>query len=134
MIKYVTVAKKNPITKAVKYYANIAPTTPMNLSQVAEEIEKICAMTSADVKAILDALQYVVRKSLLNGNAVRLGDLGSFRPTIKSKGSDTKEEVKAESIERVRCRFTPSGTLASDLQKAKFGKYGATEDTITDGN
>lgn len=131
MIKYYALAKKNPVTKVVKYYATIAPTTPMNLTQVAEEIEKICAMTSADVKAILDAMEYVIRKALLNGNAVRLGDLGSFRPTLTSKASDTKEAVSPDRIQRVRCRFTPSANLARELQNAKFGKQSETEEQVT---
>lgn len=34
---------------------------------------------SADVKSVLDALQYGVIDALQNGNSVRLGDLDLFR-------------------------------------------------------
>ena len=85
MIKYVIQAKKNPLKKnEIKYYPQMAPTTPMSLVQIVKRVEKRSTVSSADVKAVLDALQYEVMEALENGNTVRLGDLGSFRLTMKS--------------------------------------------------
>lgn len=60
MIKYVIRAKKNPIAKSVKYYPQMAPTTPVTLAQIVKRIEKRSTVSSTDVKAVLDALQYEV--------------------------------------------------------------------------
>lgn len=84
MIKYVIRAKKNPLTKEVEYYPQMAPTTSVSLAQVIKHVEKRSTVSSADVKAVLDALQYEVIDALQNGNTVRLGDLGSFRLSIKA--------------------------------------------------
>jgi putative DNA-binding protein len=87
MIKYVIQAKKNPLKKEeVKFYPQAAPTTPVTLAHIVKRIEKHSTMSSADVKAVLDALQYEVIEALENGNTVRLGDIGSFRLTIKGGG------------------------------------------------
>ena len=60
MIKYVIRAKKSPIAKSVKYYPQMAPTTPVTFAQIVKRIEKRSTVSSADVKAVLDALQYEV--------------------------------------------------------------------------
>ena len=57
MIKYVIRAKKSPIAKSVKYYPQMAPTTPVTLAQIVKRIEKRSTVSSTDV---LDALQYEV--------------------------------------------------------------------------
>lgn len=121
MITYVVKAKKNPITKAVKYYPQIAPVKPLVLDDIAEKISNECTLTEHDIKAVLSALQEQVLMSLREGNSVRLGDLGSFRLTIKGKGSDAKEDVSSDSIERLRVRYTMSGRLSSSLAKGQRG-------------
>ena len=41
MIKYVIQAKKNPLKKnEIKYYPQMAPTTPMSLAQIVKRVEK----------------------------------------------------------------------------------------------
>lgn len=94
--KYIIQAKKNNLNKpaTIKYYPQAAPTTPLTLSQIMKLIEKRTTVSSADVKAVLDALQYEVIDALQNGNSVRLGDIGSFRLTIKAEGADTAADAK----------------------------------------
>lgn len=118
MIKYVIRAKKNPIAKIVKYYPQIAPTTPVTLAQIVKRIEKRSTVSSADVKAVLDALQYEVIEALQNGNSVRLGDLGSFRLSIKANGSTTSDEARrtgANAIKAVNVQFTKSTAMRDAL-------------------
>lgn len=132
MIPYKVRPRKNPVSQEVKYYAASAETTPMTRDLCIEQIEKICAMTSADVKAVLDALQYVIETSCKNGISVRLGDLGSFRPVIVSDPSDKAADVKAENIKRVRVRYVPSGTLVRKMAVSNCTFRQVT--TGTDGN
>lgn len=118
MIKYVIRAKKNPISRVVKYYPQIAPTTPVTLAQIVKRIEKRSTVSSADVKAVLDALQYEVIEALQNGNSVRLGDLGSFRLSIKANGSATSDEARrtgANAIKAVNVQFTKSTAMRDAL-------------------
>ena len=133
MVKYVIRSKKNPQKKdVVKYYPQMAPTTPLSLEQIIRRVEKRSTVSSADVKAVLDALQYEVMEALAPGSTVRLGDLGSFRLTMKSEGAATAAEAKqkgAQLIKRVNVQFTKSTTMRDTLSVPLLD-FGAQEDIV----
>ena len=133
MIKYVIRSKKNPQKKdVVKYYPQMAPTTPLSLDQIIKRVEKRSTVSSADVKAVLDALQYEVIEALASGSTVRLGDLGSFRLTMNSEGAATAAEAKqkgAQLIKRVNVQFTKSTTMRDTLSVPLLD-FGAQEDIV----
>ena len=56
LIKYVIRAKKKPLTKEVRFYPQMAPTTLVTLAQVIKRVEKHSTVSSVDVKVVLDAL------------------------------------------------------------------------------
>ena len=119
MIKYVIQGKRNPLDRSqMKYYAQMASTTPVTLEQIIKRIEKRSTVSSADVKAVLDALQYEVIDALESGNSVRLGDLGSFRLTLQSDGVASQEEAKklgARLIRQVNVQFSKSTSMRDAL-------------------
>ena len=115
MIQFIPRAKKNIKSQKTMFYAQIAPTLPMTIKDVIAQIERQCTVTAPDVLAVLNALQHVIIQALHNGHSVRLGDLGSFRPTLVSYGVNTALEVTAKNIRRVRCRFTPSASITNEL-------------------
>lgn len=115
MLKYAVRALRNPSTQEKKFYALCAPTSTLKLRDVIEQIETRCTVTAPDIKAVLNALETVVINAVKGGSAVRLGDLGSFRPTICSTGSATDAEVSAKNITKVRCRFTSSAEMNRKL-------------------
>ena len=133
MIRYVIQAKKNPQKKEeVKFYPQAAPTTPVTLAQIVKRIEKRSTVSSADVKAVLDALQYEVIEALENGNTVRLGDIGSFRLTIKAEGVATAVEAKtkgAKLIKQVNVQFTKS-TVMRDSFDVRNLDFAPQEDIV----
>lgn len=95
------------------------------LAQIVKQIEKRSTVSSADVKAVLDALQYEVIEALKNGNTVRLGDIGSFRLTIKAEGVATAIEAKikgAKLIKQVNVQFTKSTAMRDsfDIRNLDF--------------
>lgn len=130
-IPYVVKAKKNPITKAVKYYPQIATVRPVTLDDIARRIEKRSTVASSDCKAVLDALQFEIKEALASGNSVRLGDLGNFHPTISGKGSDTKEDVKATSIVRLNVRFSSGSWLRRNFKVGADGIDVYRQDEVT---
>ena len=120
MIEYAARAARNITTQEVVYYPAAVLSGTMKIQAVTAEIEKRSTVSSADVKAVLDALQFEVKQALADGHTVRLGDLGSFRPTVAAaKGSDGKEEVTARQISHVRVRFTPSSQLQAEMATIK---------------
>lgn len=133
MITYIVTPKKNPKTEVIKYYAQIAPIRPLRLDDIAEKISNQCTVTEHDVKAVLSALQEQVLMALREGNSVRLGDLGSFRPTISSDPSDAAADVTADNIKTVRVRYTMSARLRSSLAKGQRGvRFGTPNETKTE--
>jgi len=134
MIKYVIKPKKNSLVSpaTVKYYPQIAPATPITLAQITKRIEKRSTVSSADVKAVLDALQYEVIEALQNGNSVRLGDLGSFHLTIKANGAKTAAEAKklgANLITAVNVQFVKS-TAMREAFSLNAVDFAAQEDIV----
>ena len=131
MIKFVIRAKKNPLKRdQVKFYPQMAPGVPVMLPTIVGRIEKRSGVSSASVKAVLDALQYEVLQTLSDGNSVRLGDLGSFRLTMHGEGASTAKEAKekgANLIKRVSVRFTKSSTMRMVLDKRNL-IFGAQDD------
>lgn len=109
----------------MKFYPQAAPTTPVMLAQIVKRIEKRSTVSSADVKAVLDALQYEVIEALENGTTVRLGDIDSFRLTIKAEGVATAVEAKtkgAKLIKQVNVQFTKSTVMRDsfDIRNLDF--------------
>lgn len=100
-----------------QYFPQVAPTTPIGLNDVAEQIEKQSTVSLADIKGVLDALQEVVLEAVADGYSVRLGDLGSFRLTcVATGGEDDSANVTAKHVSRLRIRFTPSGAMQRMLR------------------
>ena len=127
MIHYLPQAKKNNIKGTTAYYAQIAPITPLNLEDICTNITEVCTVTRHDVKCVLSALQAEIVKACQNGQSVRLGDLGSFRPTISGSGAVDHKDVKASMIQRVRCRFFPGALIHKRLAltnpEVQFGTF-----------
>ena len=114
-IKYRIVERQNALTKTLQYYAQVEPVEPLTLQDIAEGIEKTSTVSSADIKAVLDALQFEVIRALKAGNSVRLGDLGSFRPTLTSRSALSAEAFTRDNLKGVRVQFTPSGRMRTEL-------------------
>lgn len=101
----------------------------LNLDDIAEKISLTCTVTEHDIKAVLSALQEQIVFALRNGNSVRLGDLGSFRLTMQGNPSETREEVSAEKIKRIRVRFTSGSRLRTSLKSGARGvRFGRTDE------
>ena len=97
MIKFVIRAKKNPLKRdQVKFYPQMAPGVPVMLRTIVGRIEKRSGVSSASVKAVLDALQYEILQTLSDGNSARLGDLGFFSPDDARRGRNHGERGKGK--------------------------------------
>lgn len=116
-MNYKVIARKNPMTKEVKHYAQLTLNGSVKLTSFAEAISRQCTVTVHDVKAVLSAMEEHILRKLQDGRSVRLGDLGSFRPTLSSEGSDSADKVTAANIRAVRVRFFGSPALRNGLQK-----------------
>lgn len=121
MIKYKSIARKNPKTGVVKYYAAVSETFPMTLDDLCERIADGTTVTRSAVKAVISALERHITLALQDGRSVRLGDLGSFHITITSSPSDTSDEVNDSKITGIHVNFSKSGRLRKEFRPESAG-------------
>ena len=128
MLKYQVVSRKNPISKSTKFYAQLGSPEPVSLDKIADMIAANCTLTRHDIVACLSAFQEQLINSLQEGKSVRLGDLGSFRVSLHSRGTDTAEEFSASCISGIKFRFYPAARLRKAL---KIGADGVSFSKVT---
>ena len=119
MIQYKVVKRKSPKTGEVIYHPAIAGVSVVSNQKIIERIEKKCTLASSDIKAVLDALEVELIDALRDGDAVRFGDLGSFRPTLHTKSKDEEKDVNAGDIKKVSVVFTPTLRVKQALDVKK---------------
>lgn len=116
MLTYHIVRRKHFKTGKLLFYPQLVTPVADDHMHIIERIEKKCTLASADVKAVVDALEVEIIDSLRQGRSVRLGDLGSFRPTLRcSAGVDLAELAGAGQIKRVHVVFHPSSRIRRAL-------------------
>ena len=120
MIHYKVQDKKSPRTGTSKYYVQIAPTVPGSGAGRVAQVGRSPSPSYSDMKACLDALEYGITEAMKEGKSVRLGDLGSFRPTLSSFGTTERNKANSTLIRGVRVRFTMSGQMGLDLQPERL--------------
>lgn len=116
------VQRRNPGDKnaAPKWYPVQNTIEQMNETEVAEMIADETTLNPAEALMAVRQFPKVLRYALLNGKSVRMGNWGSFYPTLHTIGADTKEKLTAANIKKVNMVFKPSDALKADLQKATF--------------
>lgn len=106
----------------IKYYASIVREQPVKLRKFAEDISEMSTLTTGDVFGVLELFMKRLNFYLEDGKIVKMGDFGSFSPSIGSSGSVSPEEINRKSITRYKVNFRPSPILAERLSKVKFEK------------
>ncbi len=124
-VMYKSVAKSQPGVLGggqSKYYAGIVRERRIELRKFATEISNMCTLTTTDVFAVLESLIDRMYVHLEEGRIVRLGEFGSFSPSINSVGVELPEEVNRSVIKRFKVNFRPSSLLSERLSNVKFEK------------
>ncbi len=117
MIKYKVIPRKNMLTEAVLYYGQIQQEGVKDIEKIASEIEKKSTVSRADILSVLSDLQEAIISALQDGQGVKLGDVGSFRPTLKTMGVEDANDFQTANIRKVNVVFTPSSTMKYRLDK-----------------
>ena len=103
-LKYVikkSVAKIGPKAGQTIYYAQPAAQDSVTFHSLCKRIAEESALTSADVKGILDRLVNILSEELPNGKTVRIGELGSFRLSFGSKQLDDPKNFSVNQIQKI---------------------------------
>ena len=123
-VKYSVIPRINPRDRETdpKYYAQVQSNGDVSLREMCERIQQSCTVTKADVHAVLVALEDVIVDALKGGEIIRLGDLGTFRVSLSSKGALTEKEYNTSLITRARILFRPGTILSEALANLTYSK------------
>ena len=105
-----------------KFYASPVLDGEMSMAEMTTAIEKICTVSGADIRAVLYALVDVSIDNLSNGTIVRLGELGSLRPSLSSEGKPTEAEITSSCVKSASILFSPGTRIKEMLDTVKFKK------------
>jgi predicted histone-like DNA-binding protein len=106
--------------KTEKVFAIAKYNGSTDIETVSKLIEARSAISSADVKAVLDNLNFVLGLELAAGRIVYLGELGTFRLTLRSSGATTKDKFTNSNVKKARLHFTPGANLRQTCKTASF--------------
>lgn len=124
-IKYTVVERGEPgVTGGgtKKWYAQIKTDGELSIDQLVEEIEKFSALSEADIRGVIIALENVIQKQLANGKIIRLDKLGSFYPSLSSGPSVTENEFHAGLIKGAKVNYRPGKRIDDALKTVTFIK------------
>lgn len=117
------------------FYPRVMLTGNVGTNLIAAEIAELSSLSTGDTKNVIDNLVTVMTRHLQASESVTLDGLGTFRPTLhtRGKGVKTLEEVSATQSVLYVC-FTPCSTRKSDrtvatrslVTGAKFTRYDKT--------
>lgn len=105
-----------------KWYANAVTDGEMKIDDLVDEIEKFSALSEADIRGVIIALENVIQKELANGKIIRLDKLGSFYPSLSSGGAATEKEFNVSLIKEAKVNYRPGKRISDALKVATFTK------------
>ena len=108
-------------TKKRRYHARVVPNGRVSTDQLAQEIQKSCTLTVADVKSVLIALADKLSEHLGEGRKVYLEGIGYFQVNLHCKDEvRTMHAVRSEHVEFKSVSFRADIELKKNLKKQKI--------------
>jgi len=106
-----------------KAYASLQLTGVISVTELADHItEHNSVYSKGTIVGILTELGVCLRELILQGYRVILGTIGSFAPSIKSKGAVTRDAFSAANITDFKVKYQPGRSFDNLLRDAEFEK------------
>lgn len=119
-MKIKLVTRKNPQKKTeVKFYANPINAGRKTLHEIARDIAGRSSLTRGDIENVLSNFIDCLPGYLRDGFSVQLGEFGTMRLTLSSKGAETEKAFNTDTI-KPRVTFTPGVELKSALRDNSY--------------
>lgn len=104
------------------YYPVVAHPQKVTAKALYEMISRQCTLTSADIKAVLDAMAVAIGEGLSRGAGVEIPELGYFRPSLGCDIpiTDTANMQTARHLFIDNVVFRPKASLKEKMQDVTF--------------
>lgn len=120
VIRYKVVAKRNPITGSVKYYAQPELYSQISKEDIVESAQRNTSIPRAYLDMAYDALINEVENFVMNGHSVQIPNLGTISCRIRGTGADDRNSFLTEYINKVGFTFLPDPYIKKLLKKVQF--------------
>ncbi|AQY21911.1 HU family DNA-binding protein [Riemerella anatipestifer] len=105
-----------------KWYASVTTDGEVGIDDLTKQIEKFSALSEADIKAVIIALENVIQNALADSKIVRLEKLGTLYPTLSSGGAATEKDFNQSLIKSVGVNYRPGKRILDSMKAAGFEK------------
>lgn len=105
-----------------KWYASVKTDGEVSIDNLTKEIEKFSALSEADIRGVIIALENVIQNELANGKIIRMDKLGSFYPSLSSEGSATEADFNVSLIKGAKVNFRAGKRITDVMKTATYTK------------
>lgn len=109
--------------KPKKYVARNVVVGSISFEKLCNEVSQRCGTHRGQVNLVINGLCDVMSTFLEEGLSVKLGEFGSFRPSINAKSKDNSDDVNASTIIRKKIVFRPGKRLQRMLNEASIEDF-----------
>ena len=102
------------------YYAQIVTRGTIDTAELCEEISAGCTLTTADMKAAIEALISSVSQKLKAGYNVCIDDLGTFSLSAESETVESPDDIRSQSVRVKAIHFRPSVRMKKSMKNSKY--------------
>lgn len=113
VVRYQRNRKLGDSTSPKMYYLKQEPgsSKTATIASIAKEIESLGALSAEDVTHTMQSFVRQLRKSLVEGNKVKVDGLGTFYTTFATEGTEKEKDCTVKNIRRVHIRFAVDNAL-----------------------
>ncbi|NDV56629.1 HU family DNA-binding protein [Bacteroides sp. 519] len=106
--------------KPTMYRMSTTQQQEVTFDELIGDVSNACGVSRAQTKASIEGLLDRMTFLMNYGMIIRLGDFGSFRPTINVKAQKTVTDVGVDNIVRKKIQFTPGKRFKNMLSALSF--------------
>ena len=124
-IKYKLIEKGQPGVAGggtKKWYASIVTDGELDIDDIVTQIEKFSALSEADIRGVVIAVENVIQEALADSKIVRLDKLGTFYPTLSSGGAATEKDFNQSLIKSAGVNYRPGKRILDTIKSKGFEK------------
>ena len=124
-IRYVSTQVRNPLDPSApkKFYLIQKSVGSIGRDYLIKDTVRNTSLTPMEAATAIDYLFNAIPRLLELGFTVQLGELGYFRVTIKSEGSDLMEDAAPDKIKSMHLRFIPGEEIRKRVNDFSVEKF-----------
>jgi len=124
-IRYVSTQVRNPLDPSApkKFYLIQKSVGSIGRDYLIKDTVRNTSLTPMEAATAIDYLFNAIPRLLELGFTVQLGELGYFRVTIKSEGSDLMEDAAPDKIKSIHLRFIPGEEIRKRVNDFSVEKF-----------